>query len=84
MENVGNWRRCSGSCLMCRRFREGGYCPHQGCDTGGGDFYYPATKEQIIERLKENPFNYLRNDMIHYLKDKFNYDYHDEYTDSIK
>lgn len=47
-----------------------------GCLAGIGDNdYYPATKEQVIERLNNNKYEWDRKKMIKYLKEEFDYDY---------
>lgn len=47
-----------------------------GCLAGIGDNdYSPATKEQVIDRLNRNAFEWNRDQMIKYLKEKFDYDY---------
>ena len=58
---------CS-SCCICSA---GG-----GCLAGiGDDDYFPATKEQVIKRLDNNEYSQHRDEMIQYLKEKFDYDY---------
>ena len=58
---------CS-SCCICSA---GG-----GCLAGIGDNdYSPATKEQVIKRLDNNEYSRHRDEMIQYLKEKFDYDY---------
>lgn len=60
---------CSGECCLCG--------VGQGCLAGhGDDDFYPATKEQIIERLDNGQFPSYRQMMIDHLKRAFNYDYH--------
>lgn len=47
-----------------------------GCLAGNGDDdFFPATKEQIIERLDRNQYKSDRDIMIKTLKEKFNYEY---------
>lgn len=47
-----------------------------GCLAGNGDDdFFPATKEQIIERLDRNQYKSHRDIMIKTLKEKFNYEY---------
>ena len=47
-----------------------------GCLAGiGDDDYFPATKEQVIERLDNNKYYLHRDEMIQYLKERFDYDY---------
>lgn len=59
---------CAGKCGTCILTK----C----CLAGHGDNdYYPAPKEEIIRRLDKNEYPSLRNSMIQYLKDEFNYDY---------
>lgn len=52
------------------------------CGCGGGcvasmrdDYYYPATKEQIIQRLDEGKYPDYRQLMIDTLKNRFGYEY---------
>lgn len=60
---------CSGECCLCGVGR--------GCVAGhGDDDFYPATKEQIIERLDKGQYPSYRQMMIDHLKCAFNYDYH--------
>ena len=60
---------CSGECCLCG--------VGKGCLAGhGDDDFYPATKEQIIERLDKGRFPSYRQMMIDHLKRAFNYDYH--------
>lgn len=59
---------CSGECCVCRCGR--------GCIAGHGDDYFsPATKEVIIERLRTGQYPDFRQYMIDYLKNTFGYDY---------
>ena len=47
-----------------------------GCLAGIGDNdYYPATKEQVVERLDRGAYDLNRDKMINYLKEQFNYEY---------
>ena len=41
----------------------------------GDDDYFPATKEQVIERLDNHKYYLHRDEMIQYLKERFDYDY---------
>lgn len=60
---------CSGECCLCG--------VGEGCLAGhGDDDFYPADKEQIIERLDKGQFPSYRQMMIDHLKRAFNYDYH--------
>lgn len=59
---------CSNCCICSA----GGGC----CLAGiGDDDYSPATKEQVIERLDNNKYYLDRDEMIQYLKERFDYDY---------
>ena len=59
---------CSGLCCVCAC---GG-----GCVAGHGDDYYsPASKEQIIERLDKHEYPASRAYMIDYLKTMFDFEY---------
>lgn len=61
---------CSGQCALCAC---GG-----GCAAGhGDDDYYPASKEQLINRLDNYEYGGYRSLMIDTLKQKFNYIYQD-------
>lgn len=55
-------------CAICRHI---GYCVAAMND----DYYYPATKEQVIERLDKGMFKSYRSLMKSYLCSKFNYQY---------
>ena len=47
-----------------------------GCLAGIGDNdYSPATKEQAIERVANHKYYLHRDEMIQYLKERFDYDY---------
>ena len=52
-------------------------CSAGGCCLAGigDDDYFPATKEQVIKRLDNNEYSRHRDEMIQYLKEKFDYDY---------
>ena len=52
-------------------------CGAGGCCLAGiGDNdYSPATKEQVIERLDNHKYYLHRDEMIQYLKERFDYDY---------
>ena len=52
-------------------------CGAGGCCLAGiGDNdYFPATKEQVIERLDNHKYYLHRDEMIQYLKERFDYDY---------
>ena len=64
---------CSGECCVCGRGR--------GCIAGHGDDYFsPATKEVIIERLRTGKYHDFRQYMIDYLKNTFGYDYSEGLT----
>lgn len=57
---------CSGECCVC--FAGG---KNAMCVAGhGDDDYYPATTEQVIERLEEGSYKNYRDTMIQYLKDR--------------
>lgn len=58
-------------CSKCSICGAGGACL-----AGIGDYdYFPATKEQVIKRLDNNEYSWRRDEMIQYLKEKFDYDY---------
>ena len=47
-----------------------------GCLAGNGDNdYFPATKEQIIERLDNHEYESYRSQMIGFLKDAYGVEY---------
>ena len=59
---------CSGECCLC------------GCGAGclaghGDDDFWPASKEQIIERLDNNEYPSYRRLMKDHLRRSFGYDY---------
>lgn len=59
---------CSGECCVCANAG--------GCLAGHGDDYFiPAKKEKIIERLNNNEYEIYREYMIKYLKEKYGLDY---------
>lgn len=59
---------CSGPCCLCSA---GG-----GCLAGhGDDDFWPARKEQIIERLNKGQYEDDTQTMKNYLKEKYGYDY---------
>lgn len=65
---------CSGDCCVCS-------LADMNCLAGIGDDYYsPATKEQVIERLDNKKYcssERYTEIMIKYLKDRFAYEYKD-------
>jgi hypothetical protein len=64
---------CSGECCVCGC---GG-----GCIAGHGDDYFsPASKEVIIERLRTGKYPGFRQYMIDYLKNTFGYEYQEGLT----
>ena len=59
---------CSGECCLCSA--------GNGCLAGhGDDDFWPATREQIIERLDKGQYPDYRQMMIIHLKNCFGYDY---------
>ena len=68
---------CSGECCLCAN--GGG-----GCLAGhGDDEYWPANKEQIIERLDKGQFSDHTQTMKNYLKNRFKYDYDKERIERV-
>lgn len=61
---------CSGECCVCS--------VGDGCMAGhGDDDYSPASKEQILRRLKTDAYGSYRDYMIGFLKSHYGYDYVD-------
>ena len=59
---------CSGECCLCARGR--------GCIAGHGDDYFsPASKEQIIDRLDKGEYPGYTKMMKEHLKTRYGYDY---------
>ena len=62
---------CSGECCVCS--------VAGGCLAGhGDDDFWPASKEQIIERLDKGRFKDYTEMMKEHLLHRFNYDYDKE------
>ena len=59
---------CSGECCICVN---GDFC----LAGHGDDDYWPATKEQVIERLVKGQYESYKQTMKDYLRDKFDYTY---------
>jgi len=59
---------CSGECCICG-------CGDACLAGHGDDDYFPASKEQVIERLESNQYNSYVREMKSYLLDKYGYDY---------
>lgn len=60
--------KCSGECCVCMF--------DIGCVAGSGDDYFtPASKEQIIERLNKGKYPHYYDYMTSYLKIVFEFEY---------
>ena len=61
--------QCSDECCVCA-------CGEPGCIAGpADDDFYPATKDEIINRLYTNKFSSSRDYMVSYLSFMYNYEY---------
>lgn len=64
----------SSSCSDCAICGAG-----RGCLAGhGDDDYFPATKEQVIERLEKHQYESYRGQMIKYLKNRYGIDWREK------
>ena len=69
--------KCSGECAVCTC---AGFC----LAGNGDDDFYPATKEQIIERLRDGQFSHYHEMMIDYLRTQYGYTFDPKEIGTVK